>query len=231
MTRLFLAVLITLFSCDTFARVRAVASRIDSARRILVVIAHPDDELLIAPLLGNRCVTGGASCSFLVMTNGDHPARAGEMARAAALFNARLTIWSYPDVMSDVGATWSNGDRPALVQQLANSIALEQSDMIVTFDPAHGSTGHPAHRELGQLVLETGARNVWLIETAARFIGGGFELSNAAPERASVIIANEAWQFVVRDAETHASQFTPEQIESLRTLPAEQRKVWLMRAP
>jgi LmbE family N-acetylglucosaminyl deacetylase len=217
------------------ARVRSVASRIDNARRILIITAHPDDEILLAPLLADRCVRAGASCAFVVMTmgeaGGEGSVRAGEMARAAAMFHARLTQWSFPDVMTDVDATWSNGDHPALVHLLADVIALEHPDMILTFDPAHGSTGHPAHRAIGALVLETGARNVYLLETAARFIGSSFDLSNAAPDKAWVIFANEDWEYVVRDAETHASQFTPEQVESLRTLPLDERRVWLLPAP
>jgi len=234
MPRLLFVLLAFLVPQLAFARTRVVTSKLDSARRILIITAHPDDELLLAPLLAQRCVTGGASCSFVVMTvgegGGDGAVRAGEMARSAAMFNARLLQWTYPDVLTDIAAAW--GDRATLVRQLSDVIATEQPDLILTFDPAHGSTGHPAHREIGQLVVETGARNVFFLETAARFIGSsGFELSNAAQDRAWIINANDDWEFVLRVAETHATQFTPEQVESLRTLPLEQRKVWLMPAP
>jgi LmbE family N-acetylglucosaminyl deacetylase len=211
-----------------------VASRIDAARRILVITAHPDDELVIAPLLANRCIRGGASCALLVMTTGNAAGlgeiRAGEMARSAALLNARLTQWTYSDVMENVGAVWAAeaGDRATLVQRIAGAIAIEQPDMILTLDPSHGTTGHPAHREIGRLVLETGAPNVFLIETGARFVGSGFELWNAAPERAWIFVANDDWQYAVRVAEIHATQFTLEQVESLRMLPSEQRRVWFM---
>ena len=200
--------------------------------RILVIIAHPDDEILIAPLLGGRCVRGGASCSFLVLTAGENGGtapdlgtiRMGEMARAAALFNARLTQWTLPDVMTDFASSW--GDRADLVRRIGDIIATEHPDMILTFDPAHGSTGHPAHRELGQLVVDTGAKNVFFVET----IANGFTLSRGTPD-AWVYVANDDWQWVVRDAETHASQFTSKQVETLRTLPIEQRRVWLKPAP
>jgi len=215
------------------ARTRVVTSKLDSAKRILVITAHPDDELLLAPLLAQRCVTGRASCSFVVMTvgegGGDGTTRAGEMARSAALFNARLLQWTYPDVLTGVAAAW--GDRATLVRQLSDVIATERPDLILTFDPAHGSTGHEAHREIGQLVVETGARNVFFLETFARFIGNGFELSNAAPERAWIVNANDDWELVLRVAETHATQFSDAQVESLRNLPIEQRRVWLMPAP
>ncbi|MDP9192712.1 MAG: PIG-L family deacetylase [Acidobacteriota bacterium] len=229
---LLLALIIATAGHSTEGRVRAVTSRIDSAKSILVITAHPDDEILIAPLLANRCVRGGASCSILVMTTGNAAGlgeiRAGEMTRSAALLNLRLTQWTFSDVLSDAGAVWAAeaGDRATLVRRIGDVIAAENPDMILTLDPRHGTTCHPAHREIGRLVLETGAKNVFLIATAARFIGGGFELWNASPSHASVYVANDDWQYAVRIAEIHATQFTAEQVESLRTLPSTQRRVW-----
>jgi LmbE family N-acetylglucosaminyl deacetylase len=230
--RFFLFLLVVAFAANSDARVRAVASRIDSAKTILVITAHPDDEILIAPLLANRCVRGGASCSILVMTTGNATGlgevRAGEMTRAAALLNLRLTQWTYPDVLSDVGSVWASeaGDRATLVQRIGDVIASEHPDMILTLDPRHGTTCHPAHREVGRLVVETGAKNVFFIETAARFVGSGFDLWNASPAHAWVYAANDDWQYAVQLAEIHATQFTAAQVESLRTLPATQRRVW-----
>ncbi len=219
--------LLLLLAFPLSARTRAVGGHIDTAQRILIITAHPDDEILLAPLLANRCVRGGASCAIVVMTASEP--RAAEMARSAALLNLRLTQWSFSDVMNAVGATWAAeaGDRVTLVRQISDVIAAERPDLIITFDPRHGSTCHPAHREIGRLVLETGATNVYLIETAAQFIDSGFVWSNAAPSRASVYAANEDWQYVVRVAEIHASQFSAEQVESLRTMPPGQRRVWL----
>jgi LmbE family N-acetylglucosaminyl deacetylase len=230
--RIFLLVLIVASAGNVGARLRAVASRIDSAKTILIITAHPDDEVLIAPLLANRCIRGGVSCSILVMTTGNAAGlgeiRASEMTHSAALLNLRLTQWMYSDVLSDVGATWANeaGDRATLVRRISDVISAEHPDMILTLDPRHGTTCHPAHREIGKLVFETGAKNVFFIETAARFVGNRFELSNASPTHSWVYAANDDWQYTVRLAEIHATQFTAEQVESLRTLPAMQRRVW-----
>jgi LmbE family N-acetylglucosaminyl deacetylase len=224
------------------ARVRSVGSRLDRASRILIVTAHPDDEVLLAPLLALRCLRGGAHCSFLVMTEGESgtcarpggcapnlgSVRAGEMAKAAALFHATLTQWTFPDVVTGVDAAWSTyaGRHDLVVQRLADAIALEQPDTILTFDPDHGTTGHEAHRTIASLVLETGAHNVLMLETAAQFVENGFVLSNAKPERASVLFAGEEWEWLLRDAELHESQFSAVQLESLRNLPLDQRRVW-----
>src|SRR5204863_829035 len=88
------------------ARTRAVRP----LPRILWIGAHPDDEILISPLLGFHCVERGAQCVLLVMTRGEAggPAavRAAEMQRAANLFHAALTHWAFADVMGDVDAAW-----------------------------------------------------------------------------------------------------------------------------
>lgn len=204
---------------------RAVASRIDAAQRILIITAHPDDEILLSPLLANRCVRGGASCAIVVMTANE--TRAAEMSRSAALLNLRLTQWNFPDVMDDVGGVWATeaGDRETLVRRISDVIAAEHPDLILTFDPRHGTTCHPAHREIGRLVLETGAKNIFQIETVARFVGNNFVWSSASPQ-SWVYVANDDWQYVVRVAEIHATQFNAEQVESLRTFPLEQRRVW-----
>jgi len=221
-----IVLLIMLFGvCESSAgRVRTVRPWLPRPQRILVIVAHPDDELLLAPYLASRCVRGGATCSLLVLTRGegggDPDVRTGEMARSAALLNARLTQWSLPDGMT----AWN--DRETLVRQLSDVIALENPDMILTFDPEHGTTGHPAHRETGTMVIETGATNVYLLETLAQFVGSGIVLSSARED----VWAYEPvadWEYAVRLAEIYASQFSGEQVESLRNLPSEQRRVWL----
>ncbi|HEX6642410.1 MAG TPA: PIG-L family deacetylase [Thermoanaerobaculia bacterium] len=220
--RALLVLLSFLLATPAVARTRAVASRIDLASKILVITAHPDDEVLIAPLLANRCIRGGADCAIVVMTTGNAAGlgetRIHEMLQSAALLHLRLTQWNFPDVMSGFDELWARN-------QLAEVIAAEQPDLILTFDPRHGTTCHPAHREVGRLVLATGAKNVFLIETAARFIGNGFELRNAAP-LSWTFVANDDWQYAARVAEIHATQFSAEQVESLRNLPSEQRRVW-----
>jgi LmbE family N-acetylglucosaminyl deacetylase len=221
-----------ILATPTQARTRAVASKIDAARKILVITAHPDDETLVAPLLANRCIRGGADCAILVMTTGNAAGLGGrrtlEMQQSAALLHLRLAQWTFSDVLADVGAVWASeaGDRATLVHRIGDVIAAEQPDLILTFDPRHGTTCHPAHREVGGLVLETGARNVFLIETAARFLDDGFELRNASPMHAWTFVANDDWQYTVRVAAIHATQFSAQQLESLRTLPVEQRRVW-----
>src|SRR5512142_208924 len=118
------------------------------ARRILWVGAHPDDELLIAPLLGRLCVEAGSECFMIVVTRGENGPcelpggctdlgmlREQEMRAAAAAFHASLTQWSYPDVMAGFEAAWPHDE---IVGKLKQSIAMIQPTVVITLDPEHG---------------------------------------------------------------------------------------------
>lgn len=234
------ALLLALLDGD--ARVRAVHH--PPQQRILWIGAHPDDEAFVAPILGRDCTEGGAICTLLVFTRGERgdcslpqgcgdlgATRTGEMAQAAGLFHAQLTLWSFPDVLADVDSTWSAeaGGRDALLNRIASVITTIAPTVIYTFDPGHGSTCHPAHREVGALVLEAAARtltHVELVETGVAFMSDDIAFNAVSPD-ATAYDATLTWDYLVRDVAIHASQFRPGQIESLRRTPAEQRRVWL----
>lgn len=234
---------------------RARSVRHPAPDRILWIGAHPDDEALIAPILGQSCTQAPDLCSLLVLTRGERgdcvlpggcrsdlgSVRATEMAQSADFFHARLTLWTFSDVGTDtqtVDATWSAeaGSHEALIARLQSAILAEKPTAIYTFDPNHGSTCHAAHRELGALVLESVGRmgaagpRLLLVETAARFVGDGFEFSAATPEAVAIDPGSD-WDFLVRDVEIHASQFTPAQVESLRTMARDQRRIYIRLAP
>ena len=211
-------------------------------QRILWIGAHPDDEGLVAPLLGRSCIDETDRCSLLVMTRGegggDPAVRTGEMQRAADLFRAHLDLWDFGDVGVNVADTWSAqaGDHDALVERIAAEIVQENPTIIYTFDPNHGSTCHPAHRALGALVIEAIDRlrsappRVQFVETIVEFLPGDFLFQSAIPD-AMIIDANATWRFLVEDAALHVSQFTAEQVEALRNIPAGERRVYLATVP
>jgi len=240
-----LALLTLLLLSQTDARTRSVHH--PPPERILWIGAHPDDEALVAPLLGRACIENGADCSLLVMTRGERgdcflpggcggdlgAVRSAEMSQAALLFRARLTQWSFSDVLTDVDSVWSSeaGGHQALVERIASIISSASPTIIYTFDPHHGSTCHAAHRALGALALEaTASTRVEMVETIVDFLPDAFAFHAAGPE-ASAIDATLTWHYLVEDVARHGSQFTPGQIESLRRLPDEQRRVWLSTAP
>jgi LmbE family N-acetylglucosaminyl deacetylase len=228
------------------ARTRAIHQ--PPVRRVLWVGAHPDDEAFVAPILGPDCVEDGADCTLLVFTRGERGScslpegcqdlgsiRTAEMSKAAAILHAALTLWSFSDVGGDVDAVWSAeaGSRDVLVNRIASVIATVAPTVIYTFDPRHGSTCHPAHREVGALVLEAAARtstHVELVETAVDFLPDSFVFRAMTPD-AAAFDATSSWDYLVRDVGAHPSQFTLAQVESLRHVPAEQRRVWLATTP
>jgi LmbE family N-acetylglucosaminyl deacetylase len=158
------------------------------------------------------------------------------MTQAAALFHAQLTLWSFSDVSANVDAVWSAeaGGRDVLLDRIALVITTTAPTVIYTFDPSHGSTCHPAHREVGALVLEAAARTsthvVEMVETGVEFLPDNITFHPMAPD-APAFDATLTWDYLVRDVAIHASQFTPAQVEFLRRVPAEQRRVWLATAP
>ena len=207
-------------------------------QRILWIGAHPDDESLVAPLLGRSCVDGRDGCSMLVMTRGeagcDPSVRSNEMQRAAELFHAHLDQWDFSDVMANVDPTWSSeaGGHDALVNRIAAAIVAQNPTVIYTFDPNHGSSCHPAHREVGALVIEAVARigpaapHVTFVETLITYVPDGFAFRSATPE-AIAVDARSSWHYLVDDIAIHADQFTSAQIDALRTIPDSERVVFV----
>ena len=217
------------------ARTRSV--HFGGHERILWIAPHPDDESLLAPLLGARCVEHFASCTLLVLTRGEAgecklpggcgdlgAVRAAEMIAAGHALNARVIQWSLPDVF-DPEVAWP----VALAQDIAAVIAAERPDVIYTFDPNHGSSCHPAHRYTAQLVL-TVARDtqIALIETAIQR-GDGIAFASAT-RQAAELDAKGSWHWLLGNLTAHRSQFAPEEVSGIANLPASQQRVWLMNA-
>jgi len=176
---------------------------------VLWVGAHPDDEVLLAPLLGELCSEGRHRCALIVVTRGEngacrlpggcHPdvatVRSAEMRAAARLFRARLLQGTLPDVFGPdpaaVRQAWADavGGEDQLLDRLAGAIDGVAPRTIIAFDPRHGTTCHNAHRALGRLVLRAVERlsqpapEVFLLESRVRIAPGGtrIQFSAAAP--------------------------------------------------
>lgn len=142
---------------------------------ILFIGAHPDDEVLVAPLLGEVCAEGQGKCTILIATRGERglcelpggcarselaAIRTEEEMRSASLLDATLSAGELPDgsaaTPEEVLRIWSEllGGRDQLVQRLIREIVVSGADSIITFDPRHGSTCHPDHRAIGRLAAD-----------------------------------------------------------------------------
>ncbi|HUP49114.1 MAG TPA: PIG-L family deacetylase [Thermoanaerobaculia bacterium] len=233
------------------ARRRAAERSIVPAGHVVFVGAHPDDEVVAAPLLASLCLESGGTCSFLVLTRGEGgicalPActpdlgtvREREMQASAAIFRGTVVQWDLPDVLDGVGSAWSEsaGGREALLQRISEAIVAEHPDAVLTFSPQHGTTCHPAHRETAALVIEAlarlgpGAPPVYLLETTVSLEDGRYRFG-AGADPAAVFDAAAHWSYLVEVAAAHQSQFTAAQLGTFRDTLPDERKVWIVRSP
>lgn len=228
------------------------------ARSLLWVAAHPDDEVIAAPLLARSCLVEGLRCTFLVLTHGEAgpcvlaggcgalgPHRVGEMRRAARLFGARLVIWD----LGDGGGSQSplpmwetkTGGHGGLVAKLRAAIAAADPDVVLAFDPRHGSTCHPDHRTAGDLTREAlegdSERALFFLETVVTSQDGRPRSFRAAGSAAAGVVGFDStavppgsvapWQYLIADAEIHRTQFDAATLRILRRFPSTSRVVYV----
>ncbi len=157
-----------------------------SAKTILWIAAHPDDEVYVSPILARACGTSGSGprCHFLVLTRGEGGScklpggcspdlatvRDGELRASASLFDAALTQWDLGDVgdsPDDVATAWTSraGGPQALIDRVGAFITAIKPDVLVTFDPRNGGTCHPAHRTAAALALRAASASMKASET------------------------------------------------------------------
>lgn len=123
----------------------------DAPARLLVVVAHPDDESFALGALLDRFVTAGAEVSVLCLTRGeastlgeavaDLPAVRDAELRAAAveLGVSRSTLLAHPD------GRLPHLDAAVLEADVAAEVDVARPDGILVFDPDAGVTGHADH--------------------------------------------------------------------------------------
>jgi LmbE family N-acetylglucosaminyl deacetylase len=219
--------------------------------------AHPDDEAIAAPLLARWCRDGRARCSFLVATRGEKgpcllPAgclpdlatvRSAEAAASAELFGADLILLSLADGGGAVAPPWAPGTPRAadLAATLAAFIRAEAPEIVLTFDPRHGTTCHPDHRAVGDLALEAvsllvAPPAVYLLETRVGIDTEAiaFHFAPAAPGTIRfdattplTSTADPAWSAIESAMERHPSQFDAGWRAAVSHVPETDRAVFL----
>lgn len=237
-------------------RTPATPSLFPGVQKLIWIGAHPDDEVLLAPTLARLCLRERVACHFLVLTRGEAgicllpsgcepdvaTVRAHEMQAAAALFSASLTQWTLPDGGGTTGWSAASGGHSALLSRLRAFIEEQDPDLILTFDPRHGSTCHGDHRSAGELVIEAYATllsqpALVLLETRAtvtaappfvRFAPAGTVKDGLFADAATSDIgdARGTWSYAAADAALHASQFANESVTALRRMRPQERVVY-----
>jgi N-acetylglucosamine malate deacetylase 2 len=133
------------------AAMTRAARELPGWRRVLAVVAHPDDESFGLGAIADRFASGGAAVHVLCLTHGGastlnevhadlHQERARELRAAAAeLRIAGVTLLDYPD--GRLGAV-PPGE---LAARAARVMASLRPDGLLVFDDT-GITSHPDHR-------------------------------------------------------------------------------------
>lgn len=130
-------------------------------RRLLCVLAHPDDESLGVGGMLARYAAEGVGTYLVTATSGEagwpgdpeaHPGeqqlaqiREGELRRAAEILNIRaFSLLRYPD------GGLANAPFQTVIAKIVQAIRLIRPQVVVTFGP-DGATGHPDHIAICQL--------------------------------------------------------------------------------
>lgn len=153
------------FSVPEAKGVASVAGEI-GAKRIMGVFAHPDDEQLVTGLFSAAKQKDGAFTAMFTGTKGEAGNQVPIVARQRDLGAVRKAealksgfalgideqeVWDYPDGgVPDVPVE-------EIIAEIDARIVLHQPDLVVTFWPASGATGHKDHMRMG-LAAETAVK-------------------------------------------------------------------------
>ncbi len=128
------------------------------AKNVLGVLAHPDDEILIAGLLADSASRPGTRVNTLTLTAGEAGVSKGYGLKPERLSQIRIAelrqfgkilgldeqeILKYPD------GRLTEQSSSALETDIVLRIRRWQPDLVVTFDPATGLTLHSDHMAVG----------------------------------------------------------------------------------
>ncbi len=155
------------FSAPSAKGVASVVGEV-GAKRVLGVFAHPDDEQLVTGFFSYAKEKDGAFTALVTGTKGEAGHQVPTVARqqdlgivrkAEALKNGFALgiddqeVWDY----ADGGVPEASLDE--IVARVSAKIAAVQPELVVTFWPASGATGHKDHMRMG-LAAETAVKQV-----------------------------------------------------------------------
>lgn len=159
-----------IFSCATVksdSTHNGIEDLLRNGARVMWIAAHPDDESMAGAILLRSSLYYKNPLYFLVLTHGEggeccikggcHPdlktVRGEELKKVAKAYNAELKheyfynaplpVESFPP-RNVIAKKWKEYKDPVLV--VAEAIRRFKPDIIFTFDPYKGFTGHPEHQ-------------------------------------------------------------------------------------
>ncbi|MDP8257281.1 MAG: PIG-L family deacetylase [Candidatus Alcyoniella australis] len=150
---------------------------IEAGASVMWVAPHPDDEALSGPVLALAGPTLGNRVYMLVLTRGDggecllpegcEPSlgavRHEEMKRVAELYHAQLDhreYWNAPlpaksfPPRDEIARIWTDQGIGDPIEVIAEAIRDFRPDVLLTFSPDRGFTGHPEHQLSSRLAMQ-----------------------------------------------------------------------------
>lgn len=171
-------------------------------RRVLLVIAHPDDDAMFFGPAITRLDVAHILCLSNGGADGLGTVRAAEMRRAAERYGATVTVVDDPRLLD--GAHW---DVAVVAQRVGE--ALGRHDAVLTFD-ARGVSGHANHVATSagvRLALSSNKQVALLeLETVRGAFLGPFALVALLWRRGPAFVTVRPWDVWAAMA-VHASQF------------------------
>lgn len=194
--------------------------------RVLAVFAHPDDEILITQYLVDA-QKAGALTGLVTFTRGEAGRQITEVGRpedTGVIRHAELVKhgWAlgvdHQRVLEFPDGGLPNVDIEELAAAVSADIAAFHPDVIVTFDPNSGVTGHRDHRRAGEAATLAARRAagdadgpkrlVYVLapRKGLRTVGGegGAAIADAQPEPNAGIVAD--YWIKLRAWDIHLSQ-------------------------
>ena len=147
----------SLFEEPGFKHVTSLTQEL-GAKRVMAIFAHPDDEQLVAGLLV-AAKAEGAELGMITATRGEagtqmpkivHQQHLGIIRMAEALKNSYALgidvheVWPMPD-----GALERDVPFLSLAAEITKAFHRFEPDLVVTFWPESGATGHRDHMRIG----------------------------------------------------------------------------------
>jgi len=128
---------------------KAKSKEIKTAKRVLLVVSHPDDEcMFFGPTVLSMAKNASVTIFVLCMSNGDY--RKQGQTRKKELYDAckilgiseeNITILSYTKLRDDPSLRW----RDEIVSEVViHTVESQDIDTVITFD-RHGISGHKNH--------------------------------------------------------------------------------------
>lgn len=159
----------------------ASLTNINNPFHYVFIGAHPDDELMVYPLMKNFCAENNAYCAMIIGSRGRQgcnnltPTQCGnvrepELKNSAYYLESDLWHFDFPDGANEISPYNWNGvksafDRSSRLLGYSNTVALIKSIfrkikspsselVVISHSPDHGSTGHLDHKVLASLTTD-----------------------------------------------------------------------------